>query len=83
MTDHRKAAERVCRLWLDLRRQAEAWGDAEPAPEIAARNPDVAAFNRANVTRVLDKKWDVLVDCVAAVLAEESTVAEAAKVEGA
>src|SRR4051794_12651995 len=36
------AAERVCRLWLDLRRQAEAWAVADPAPEIAKGNPDVA-----------------------------------------
>jgi hypothetical protein len=68
---YRRAADRVIRLWLDLRRQAEAWSAGESAPEIAARNPDLAAFNRANVTRALDNKRAVLVDAVAAILAEE------------
>jgi hypothetical protein len=67
----RPAAGRIIRLWLDLRRQAEAWSAGESAPEIAEGNPDVAAFNRSNVSRALESKRAVLVDAVAAILVEE------------
>jgi hypothetical protein len=69
MPNYKEAADRVFRLFLDLRRQAEAWGDGDPAPEIAGSNPDVATFNRSNVTRALDNKREVLVDVIAAILA--------------